>query len=299
MPTLPPFLQSGDAVSIVTPAKHIQGDLKQGIAVLESWGLKVKLGEHVYERDAYFAGNDAMRKADLQKALDDPETKAVIMARGGYGTTRILDELDYESLLTQPKWICGFSDITALLIKLDNQGMATLHSTVPLLMGKEEYESSDESLRSALFGEELNYAFSGSSFNRQGEAEGQMIGGNLSIVCNSIGTSSDIDTDGKLLFLEDVGEYLYHIDRMMVHLDRAGKLRGLRGLVIGHFSFLKDHRDSFGMDFQEIISHHASKYDFPVCFDFPSGHEAPNQAIFFGRKVQLNVGPDEVQLSFK
>ena len=295
----PPYLKHGDKVSIVAPAKRLQSDIESAIQVLESWGLRVHVSEHLFEESNLFAGTDEVRLTELQDALDDVEVRALLMARGGYGTTRILDQLDFTTFLTSPKWLCGFSDITVLLQKCLNIGVASIHSTIPVLMGREEHQRSDESLRKALFGEQLSYNFSDDQANRVGESSGIVCGGNLSMICNSIGTLSEVKTDNAILFIEDVGEYLYHLDRMLVHLKRAGKFDNLRGLIVGCFTNMKDHKDSFGEGVYDIILNQLGDHDFPIAFGFQAGHEAPNLALCFGRKAKLRVNDNSAELEYK
>ena len=285
---VPPYLKKGDKVILVSPAKRLQSGLTQGISTLESWGLKVVLGEHVFSESDLFAGTDSERLSDLQSGLDDPNIKAVIMARGGYGTTRILDDLDFSGFKKSPKWICGFSDVTVLLQRLVNEKVQAIHSTVGVLIGKAEHSESDESLKKALFGDGISYSFKTTEENRSGIALGSIVGGNLSMICNSIGTSSEVNTNGKILFLEDVGEYLYHLDRMLVQLKRAGKFDQLVGLIIGKFSSMKDHQDTFGLMTEEVINYHLSEFDFPIAHGFLGCHETPNLALYFGREAQLS-----------
>ncbi len=295
----PPFLKSGDKVAIVAPAKRLQSGIEKAIEVLESWGLECQLGTHLQKQSNLFAGTDVERQQDLQQALDDPEIKAILMARGGYGTTRILDELDFTAFNKSPKWVCGFSDVTALLQGLVNLKVACVHSTVPVLMGRPDHQKSDESLRHAIFGDGLSYTFDTNARNRQGTATGQVCGGNVSMICNSIGTTSEIDTTHKILFIEDVGEYLYHLDRMLVQLKRAGKFEQLNGLIIGDFSSMKDHQDTFGLETSEIIASQISGYDFPVAYGFSAGHSAPNLSLYFGLEAKLSVEKQKAQLDYK
>ena len=240
----PPYLKKNDKVAIIAPAKKVSPqDIKMAVQILESWGLEVILGKHLFKTYNQFAGTDAERTEDLQMMLDNPEIKAIICARGGYGTTRIVDKLDFSEFVIHPKWLVGFSDITVLHCQIHRLGIESIHGIMPLLFPKQT-EQTIESLRKGLFGENLElHSIHEHSLNRQGETRGLLIGGNLSLFANNIGTPSDIDTKGKILFLEDVSEYLYHLDRMMIHLYRAEKLRNLAGLIIGQFSEIKDNKD--------------------------------------------------------
>ncbi|KAA5547552.1 S66 peptidase family protein [Adhaeribacter rhizoryzae] len=283
-------LQAGDKVAIVALARKVDfADLEPGINILESWGLQVVLGKTLYESFHQFAGPDEIRLADFQTMLDDPEIKAIFSARGGYGTTRLLDQINFTNFRQQPKWLIGFSDITALHSHIHNFGIESIHGTMPALFAKTGAEEAVESLRKILFGENITYQSPAHDLNILGQAEGPLGGGNLSLLVTCIGTTSDIDTSGKILFLEDLDEYLYHIDRMMVQLDRAGKLKNLAGLIVGSMSDMKDNAVPFGKNAYEIISEHAGKYGYPVCFDFPTGHEPKNLALVCGRKSILKV----------
>jgi muramoyltetrapeptide carboxypeptidase len=291
-------LQPGDKVAIIATARKIDRDaIKTAVQVLQQWGLEVEVGPTVGANYGVFAGDDALRLQDLQQALDRPDIKAIICARGGYGTTRILDQVDFSRFEKQPKWIVGFSDITSLLCHIHSLGIECVHGIMPLLFPTGT-EAALDSLRRVLFGEELQYEVAPHSFNRTGTGEGQLIGGNLALLHNVSGTRSDFSTKGKILFLEDVDEYLYSIDRMMVHLDRAGKLSELAGLVVGHFSDMKDNADPFGKDAYEIIAEHTGRYTYPVCYGFPTGHEPDNLALVCGRKARLEVTPQGVTLEY-
>ncbi len=295
----PSFLNSGDSVAIVATAKRLQSGIEKGIDLLKSWGLNVNVGEHVFDESNLFAGSDSDRLNDIQLALDDPRIKAIVMVRGGYGTTRILDQLDFTAFKSNPKWICGYSDITALHQKLNNLGFSSIHSTMANVMGLEEYAYSDETLKAALYGESMDYKFNANYENRIGDSSGELCGGNLSIICNSIGTSSEINTSGRVLFIEDVGEYLYNLDRMLVQLKRAGKFDNLKGLVVGHFTNMKDHQDTFGLGVMAIIQSQLTEYKFPIAYGFPAGHETPNCALYLGETVHLSVEKDSAFLEYK
>lgn len=295
--TIPDFLKTGDKVAVVNPAKRLQADMAPGLGLLKSWGLIPVPGENVKNQHNLFAGTDAERLVDVQWAIDDPEIKAVIMARGGYGTTRILDDLNFDGLKALPKWLCGFSDITSLLCRLDNLGIASMHS--PMVASLCRDSRADESFRKALMGERLTYEVKARKENRMGRGEGIVIGGNLTMICNSIGTPSEIETDGKILFLEEVGEYIYHLDRMLVQLKRAGKLAGLAGVVIGDFSSMKDHNDTFGFSTMEVLRSHLDGLNCPVMYGFPAGHENHNLTLICGIKTVLEVNAESATLRFK
>ena len=287
--TLPPFLQAGDTVAIVATARKISPqELEEPITTLKSWGLNVILGKHLYGAYHQFSGTDNERMSDLQTALDNPQVKAIIIARGGYGTVRIIDELDFTKFTASPKWIVGYSDITVLHQHINqNFGIATLHATMPINFNKNK--EATESLRMALFGETLQYNFPFHPLNRTGTCSGEIIGGNLSLISALSGSKSDIDTKDKILFIEDLDEYLYHIDRMMMNLKRSGKLKDLKGLIVGGMTEMKDNTIPFGKTAEEIIAEAVKEYDYPVCFNFPAGHIDENKAVYFGNNAELSV----------
>jgi len=297
MSTIPPYLQKGDTVAIVATARKISmEELQPAIDIINSWGLKVVLSKNIFCIDNQFAGTDEERAVDMQWALDDANIKAVICARGGYGTVRIVDKLDFTNFVKHPKWIVGYSDITVLHQHINqNFGIASLHATMPINFTKNE--EATESLRKALFGEELNYTVPAHVLNRSGEASGELIGGNLSLIYALCGSKSDIDTKGKILFIEDLDEYLYHIDRMMMNLKRSGKLQVLAGLIVGGMSDMKDNTIPFGKTAEEIILDAVKEYDFPVCFDFQAGHIDRNLALVMGGVVKLEVNMLEIILN--
>ena len=286
-------------MAIIATARRVTYlDIKKGIRILEDWGLEVVLGEHIFEQDGYFAGHDDLRLQDLQRAINDPSIKAIFCARGGYGTTRIIDQVDFERFLLKPKWIIGFSDVTALHLKLQQLGLQSIHGTMPLLFDYVGAESSVESLKVALFGSAEMIAAPSDRLNRAGSAKGSITGGNLSMICDSLGTANDIDTHDRILFIEEIDEYLYKVDRMMVQLNRAGKLQDLAGLVVGHFSSLKDTNLAFGKTFKEIIYSHVDAFSFPVGFNFPIGHETENLSVVYSASARLEVTPQVSRLSF-
>ncbi len=263
--------------------------MTDAIALLQSWGLEVVLGETVNASYHQFAGNDNFRARDMQRFLDDDSIKAIIAARGGYGTIRIIDELDFSHFVQHPKWIAGFSDITVLHAHIHaNYGIQTIHGQMPVNI-QDGSSTSLETLRKAFFGEELTYEFKSHSINRPGSAEETLIGGNLSLLVAVLNSASDFSYDDKILFIEDVGEYLYAVDRMVRTLKRAGKLKNLAGLVVGRFSEVKDNDIPFGQTVEQIIMEAVSEYDYPVCFDFPAGHIPDNRALVFGKALNLAI----------
>ena len=233
----PPKLKPGQKVAIVAPAGVVQpGYLDMSISTLEEWGLTVVLGNHVYDSHAYFSGTDADRMGDLQQAMDDPEIKCILCARGGYGTTRIVDQIDYRFFLDQPKWIVGFSDITVLHLKLNKLRIASIHGPMGTSFRRDGAQASLDALKFALFATAQPILAKPTRFNISGEATGELIGGNLALLADSNGTLTELQTDNKILFIEDIGEPVYRIDRMMTQLRRSGKLSKLAGLVVGDFS---------------------------------------------------------------
>lgn len=285
----PRYLKKGDKVAIVCPAKKLPKSIASGIAILESWGLEVIKGETVSAAYHQFAGDDALRAADIQGFLDDPEIRAVIAGRGGYGTIRIIDELDFTLFNEDPKWIVGFSDITVLLshvyAALNTQ---SIHAQMPYTFD-DATPASLESLRKALFGELNEYTFKSSFPNRPGKAEGVLIGGNLTLLVMVQGSPSEMDYTDKILFLEDVGEYEFSIDRMMRMLKRSGKLAGLKGLIVGAFNEIKIEDIPFGSSPEQVIWEVVKEYDYPVCFNFPVGHIDNNMAMVVGKGVKLRI----------
>ncbi len=287
----PNSIQKGDTVGLIALACKVNFEiLKPAIAWMENvWGLKIALGESLTSEYHQFAGTDTIRANDFQMMLDNPEIKAVFSARGGYGSSRLLDSIDFTAFQKQPKWIIGFSDITAVHCHIHTLNIESLHATMPKIFLQEGGEKSLENLKKILFGEEINYKIEPHKLNRLGVGEGQLIGGNLAILTHIIGSKSDISYDKKILFLEDVNEYLYNIDRMMIQLKRSGKLQNLAGLIVGSFSDCQDNQVPFGKTAYEIIEEAVADYDFPVCYGFPVGHEVDNWAIPCGRRLSLSV----------
>ena len=285
----PSYLKKGDKVAITCPAKKLPHPMTDAIALLESWGLEVVLGKTVTASFHQFAGDDALRAADLQRFVSDKSIKAIFAARGGYGTIRMIDDVDFMPIKEASKWIIGFSDITVLHAHLFAVfGLQTIHGQMPMTIPDGTTESL-QTLRKALFGEGFGYRFSAEKLNREGEAQGILVGGNLTLLVAVSGSVSDFDYDGKILFLEDVGEYLYSIDRMMRTLKRARKLKNLAGLIVGGFTELKDNEIPFGQTAEEIIFEVVKEYHYPVCFGFPAGHIPNNQALIFGKTLNLTV----------
>ena len=298
--TTPPYLSPGDRVAIAAPARKIAADeLRPAIQLLTNWGLDVVLPEHLYDAENQFAGDDRTRAATMQQLLDDPDVRAIFCARGGYGTVRIIDRLDFSAFAQHPKWIVGYSDITVLHSHINRHwGIETLHATMPIDIPDPESYPSTESLHRCLWGEETAYRWEAHPLNRKGEAEAAVVGGNLSILYSLCGSASDIDTEGKILFIEDLDEYLYHIDRMMMNLKRSGHLAGLAGLAVGRFCKMHDNTVPFGRTAEQIIYDAVVEYDYPVCFGLAAGHiGTDNLALPLGRRARLHVG-DWTELRF-
>ena len=292
MPTLaPPPLQRGQRVAIVgTARKTTREELSAALDTLTGWGLEVVLGESITAAHHQFAGPDDLRRRDFQRQLDDPDIHAILCARGGYGTARFVDDLDFTHFQAHPKWVAGFSDITVLHGHLLRLGYQSIHGPMPLLFHQPGGETALETLRQALFGESgPGLTAPPHALNRPGTATGELVGGNLSLLHTVTGTASQASFAGRVLFLEDLDEYLYHIDRMLLHLHRSGQLAGLVGLAVGHFSLMRDNAVPFGSTAYEIIDHYAQRYDFPVGYGFSIGHEADNQALVVGRVATLTV----------
>nr|WP_243473857.1 LD-carboxypeptidase [Winogradskyella sp. MH6] len=300
----PAYLKAGDTVAIVAPSgilKNREREVQQAVDLLKEWGLNAIVGEHVFSKADHFAGTDEERCEDLQKAMDDPTISAIWCARGGYGTVRILDKLDYTKLKENPKWIIGYSDITALHNQLHNQGFESLHALmcVSLTQDITEVQESVDTFKAALFGNPSNYDLEGSKYNREGEAKGQLIGGNLTILHTMLGSDTSLDTSGKILFIEEIGEYKYHIDRMLQSMKRAGYFENLNGLVVGDMSKLRKNTTLWGTSVEQLILDALADYNFPIAFNMPAGHEDDNRALVLGREVELKVGKEKSSLYFK
>jgi muramoyltetrapeptide carboxypeptidase len=293
-------IAKGDQIGIAAPAAKIKSEsLMEAASVLESWGLRVEFGKHIFSQThGYFSGSDEERWLDFQTMLNDPELKAIICARGGYGTSRFIDRLDFTNFLKYPKWIVGFSDITSLHLKLHKLGFESIHSVMPIQFPKPEYRKSVDSLYRILFGKADQIEAKAVELNRDGTAIGKVIGGNLTLIVESIGTPTEIETNGKILVVEEVGEYIYKVDRMLNQLKRANKLDQLAGLIIGHTTDIKDTDPGFGQTVEEIVLDSVKDYLYPIAFNFPIGHEAHNIAWKHGATGTLNVSKDNSRLIF-
>ena len=290
---LPPFLKPGDAIGITCPAGYVSHErIAYAVEVLQRWGFRVVPGRTIGTGDYYFSGHDAERLSDLQMMLDNADIKAILMGRGGYGCSRIIDSIDFSAFQQSPKWICGFSDITVLHSHIQqNYQIAVLHGPMCGAFTQESESSYYiQSLRKAFTGEGLAYEFSASPFNRTGTAEGVVVGGNLALLGHLTGSVSQANTDGKILFIEDIGEHLYNVDRLLLNLKRSGQLSRLKALLVGSFTEMEDTERPFGQTLEEIIWDKVSEYDYPVAFNFPCGHDTENVTLPLGVRMKLESG---------
>jgi len=293
----PPYLKPGDKVGIVSTAKRTEAhEIVQGLATLKIWGLQPVVGSSAFNEYGFLAGTDEERLADLQHMLNDESIKAIFFTKGGYGTLRIIDRIDWTKFRQNPKWLVGYSDITLLHSHVHNFGIETLHA-VMLQAYERSTPESIESIRKALFSESLSYEILAEPENRALEKaiEGTLVGGNLSMLYSIIGSDSDIDTDNKILFIEDIDEYLYHYDRMLVSLKRAGKLSKLKAVMVGTMVDIKESTLPWGRNEREIALEH---FECPVIFNFPAGHVADNRALILGREVRIKAQEDTVKIEF-
>ena len=299
MTIIPPYLKPGDRIGLVCPAGYMPAEKYQTcIQTLSDWGFQVIIGKTPGHQFNYFSGTDKERLHDFQHMMDDAKIKAILCARGGYGTGRIIDQLNFRKFMNRPKWIIGFSDITLLHSHLfSNYKIASLHAPMAAAFNDGEFKNQYiQSLRDALSGKKADYKIAPHQLNNTGNAKGILVGGNLSLLTNITGTPSDINTKNKILFIEDVGEYIYNVDRMMYHLKRSSKLDHLKALIVGSFSDMKDTTIPFGQTAEEAIKAVVEEYDYPVCFAFPVGHNKENYALKVGTKYELNVSDSFVEL---
>lgn len=288
---IPPYLQPGDRIRIVSPAGKVQKDkVLPGIKLLQDEGYDVVVGKHVFDKHFQYAGTDLQRAADFQEAINDTDTKAIICARGGYGTVRIIEKIDFSPLLKNNKWIVGFSDITILHTVFNKLGLASIHGAMPgFFVENKKMTRSFLSLMELLSTGKSQFDMKAHELNRSGSCTGELVGGNLSLIYSLQGTPWQLETRGKILIIEDLTEYFYHLDRMMQNLRLAGQLKDLAGLIVGGFTEMKDNDSPFGKSAYEIIMDAVQDYHFPVCFDFPVGHIPKNLALMLGSNYHLNV----------
>ena len=293
---IPKKLEAGDKIGIISTARKITiEELSPAIKTLESWGLKVVFGINLFQEEDQFSGTVEQRTADLQGMIDDNSIKAILCARGGYGTVQIIDSIDFTNLKINSKWIVGYSDVTVLHSHLNNLGIASLHATMPINF-KSNTKKSLSSLKNSLFSNLNRIECQAHPFNKFGKIVGDIVGGNLSILYSLLGSHSDIDTSGKILFIEDLDEYLYHIDRMMMNLKRNGMLGKLKGLIVGGMSDMNDNSIPFGKTAEQIILEYTKNYDFPICFGFPAGHLSDNRSVRLGINSVLEISKNGVSL---
>jgi len=301
----PVFLKAGDIIGITAPAGYItSGEIQSAVQKMESWGYKIQIGETIDKRDFTFGGTDEERTKDFQQMLNDPKIKGIMCARGGYGVVRIIDKLNWDKFKAKPKWIIGFSDVTVIHSHLNkNFGIASIHSKMcnsfpdDWSLAEPIQIETIESIQLALSGKKMKYTVAPNPQNKLGTADGVLIGGNLKMLETLSGTKSDINTAGKILFVEDTGEYMYSVDRMFWNLKRTGKLSQLKGLIVGGFKIKVDEdSDDFGRTLQDVVLEKVKAYHYPVCFDFPVGHQKNNYALKCGVKHRLNVSSDDVIL---
>ena len=299
----PEYLKVGDTIAIIAPSGVLndhENYINKAKKLLESWELNVIIGKNVFNNYGHFSGTDKERTKDFQRALDDKTISAIWCARGGYGAMRIIDDLDYTEYLKTPKWIIGYSDITAIHNDLHILGSESIHSIMCKSLEDKNINNdrSIQALKDVLFGNKLSYNFNNKPENKLGKTSGQIVGGNLTLLHGLIGSKSSINTDGKILFIEDLGEYHYHIDRMLISLKRAGYFDNCNGLVVGDFSDLRENTTPFGKNIKEIILDAVKEFNFPVLFDFPAGHEELNMPIILGRNIIMDVNSSKSTIEF-
>lgn len=293
----PESLKRGSRVAIVSPAGSINPEFVESAAnMIRAYGYEAQIYPACLNKHFQFGGNDNERFADVQSALDNSEIDAILCSRGGYGVVRLIDNLDFTQFMLKPKWFIGFSDITNFHIALNNLGVMSLHSQMSRAMHENSETDAVKNIFKILAGENPKTVGEIHEFNRKGKAQAELIGGNLSIIYSLLGTRHEINTAGKILFIEDLNEYLYHLDRMMIVLKMAGKLNNLKGLVVGSFSDMKDNTNPFGKTPYEIIAEQVLEYDFPVCYDFPLGHIIHNMPLVCGKTYNFEVGDRAVTL---
>lgn len=295
---IPPYLKKGDTVGILATARKVDmAPLEPAINLLKSWGLNVVIGKTIGLDNNQLAGQDWQRAKDFQQMLDNPAIKAIWTAKGGYGTARMIDRLDFTKFKKKPKWIVGFSDVTVLHSHINTMDIATLHSIACISAGGATPEAL-EGLRKGLFGGKIEYNIEPHAFNKAGKAHGELIGGNLSVLYSIVGSASEADYKGKIIFIEDLDEYLYHIDRMMMNLERNGYFKDVKGIIIGGMTKMRDNDIPWGHDALEIIQDITKEYNIPICFNFPAGHIKDNRALVFGKQVTLDVTAAGTKITF-
>ncbi len=299
----PEYLTKGDTIAIVAPSgvlKNYDNYINKAKELLKSWGLNVIVGKNVFNDDGHFAGTDNERTLDFQNALDDKSIKGIWCARGGYGAVRVIDNLNFEKYKLEPKWIIGYSDITAIHNELHILNSESIHAIMCKSLNELDIDNSESVslLKKTLFGEKIAYKIKTNSYNIEGSTSGKLVGGNLTLLHCMLGSKSSISTEGKILFIEDLGEYLYHIDRMLYSLKRAGYFDNLNGLIVGDFTDLRKNTTPFGRNLKELILEIVSDYNIPVLFDFPAGHGKENFPLILGREIELIVEKEDSNIIF-
>ncbi|MGE0567174.1 MAG: LD-carboxypeptidase [Bacteroidia bacterium] len=293
----PEFLKEGDTILLIATARaRDKKQIQPAVKLLQSWGLKVIEGKNLYKKHHQFAGTDEERIEDLQWAINHPKAKAVLVAGGGYGTVRLIDKVDFSALKKNPKWFAGYSDVTVLHSKLLSEKINCIHSTLAFQLADDAKGA--ESLKKILFGQIDDITIKPNKLNQTGTTEGKIIGGNLSILYSLSGSPDDVNTKNKILFIEDIDEQLYHIDRMMMQLKRSGKLDKLKGVIVGGMTDMKDNAVPFGKTAEEIIRDVLDEFEYPICFDFPAGHIKNNQAFILGKKIKMDVSEKQVIINY-
>jgi len=296
---IPPYLTKGDTVGILATARKIdKATIEPAIKLLKSWGLNVVVGKTVGLDNDQLAGQDWQRATDFQEMLDNPAISAIWCAKGGYGTVRMIDRIDFTKFKKKPKWFIGFSDATVLHSHINNMDIATLHGIMAISVAHATPDAI-ETFRKSLFGEKLAYSIPAHKFNKPGKATGELVGGNLSVLYSIVGSRSEVDYKGKILFIEDLDEYLYHIDRMMMNLERNGYFKNVKGIIIGGMTKMRDNDIPWGHDALEIIQDITKEYKIPICFNFPAGHIQDNRALVFGKEITLEVTATGTKVTFE
>ncbi len=296
---IPPYLKKGDTVGILATARKVDIEpLQPAISLLESWGLNVVVGKTIGKENNQLAGADWQRTTDFQEMLDNPSVKAIWCAKGGYGTVRMVDRVKFDEFKKHPKWFIGFSDATVLHSHINNMNIATIHGIMCVSVTYATDEAK-ETLRKALFGEKLAYNLPAHNFNKPGKATGELVGGNLSVLYSIIGSESEVDYKDKILFIEDLDEYLYHVDRMMMNLKRNGYFKNVKGIIIGGMTKMNDNDIPWGHDALEIIKDITKDYNIPICFNFPAGHMTDNRALVMGKEITLEVTETGTKVTFE
>jgi muramoyltetrapeptide carboxypeptidase len=299
----PDYLKSGDTIAIIAPSGVLNNRnqaIENAKKLIVEWGLVPIIGKNIYKKNYHFAGNDKQRLDDLQWAFDHKNIKAIWCARGGYGSIRIIDQLSFDQFKKYPKWLIGYSDITVLHNKLNNLGFETIHGMMAVNMEEKQKEINEsiESLKNCLFGKLKSYHINNNKYNRIGKSSGILVGGNLTLLASQLGSSSEIDTKDKILFIEEIGEYKYHIDRMLQSLKRAGFFDNCNGVLIGDMSEIKINSPSWGSSVNELIYDVLKPYKFPISFGIQSGHLKHNESLIFGRNIDLDVKASKTIISF-